>query len=235
MMFLTYTSSSHDYAHRTLGLPRWPNEVLLALTELLGLRSGHAFRITHLHHHRRFPHEDDVEAYRAAQGFWRALATAPGHQARLFLWAWRRGGPDERRWMAIEAGAILGIAAVAVAVVPVAVYAVLVVTSGWLYPVATVWWPHRSAHDAPRARDPEPRRDRCCDGARRFRRHSRRALRHRVHRPPAPGPSLRGLRPFRRRRRAAGACRPLRSLTSAAERLHEGSGSMSDLANLLEL
>jgi beta-carotene hydroxylase len=149
MMFLTYTSSSHDYVHRTLGLPRRLNEPLLALTELLGLRSGHAFRVTHLHHHRRFPHEDDVEAHGAAQGLWRALATAPGHQVRLFFWAWRRAGRGERRWMAAEAAAIAGIVGAAVAVVPVAVYAGLVVTSGWLYPAATVWWPHRPGGDSP--------------------------------------------------------------------------------------
>ena len=33
----------------------------LALIELLGLRSGHAYRAAHLHHHRRFPHPDDIE------------------------------------------------------------------------------------------------------------------------------------------------------------------------------
>ena len=73
LMFLTYTSSSHDYVHRTLGLPRWLNELLLAVTELLCLRSGHSFRVTHLQHHRRFPAADDPEGYVAAQGFWQAL------------------------------------------------------------------------------------------------------------------------------------------------------------------
>src|SRR5262249_55329627 len=144
MMFLTYASSSHDYVHRTLGLPRRANEWLLALTELLGLRSGHAFRTTHLHHHRRFPHEDDVEAYGAAQGFWRALAIGPVHQPRLFIWAWRVAGPTDRRWMAAEAAAIISVLAMAVVVPRVMVYAALVIGGGWLYPLATVWWPHRA-------------------------------------------------------------------------------------------
>jgi beta-carotene hydroxylase len=149
MMFLTYAGSSHDYVHRTLGLPRIVNETLLALTELLGLRSGHAFRATHLHHHRRFPHRDDVEAWAAAQGFWRALATGPGHQTRLFLWAWRHAGAVDRRWMAGEALAVVAVLGAALASRPVAIYAALVVMGGWLYPLATVWWPHRAGGDDP--------------------------------------------------------------------------------------
>jgi beta-carotene hydroxylase len=145
MMFLTYASSSHDYVHRTLHLTRAANEPLLAITELLGLRSGHAFRMTHLHHHRRFPHADDIEAYAAAQGMWRALGSGPGHQIRLFLWAWPRATPAERVWMTTEAAAIVAMLATAVVITPVAVYAGLVLVSGWFYPLATVWWPHRSS------------------------------------------------------------------------------------------
>ena len=105
-------------------------------------------RITHLHHHRRFPHEDDIEAYSAAQGFVRALLWGPGHQTRLFLWAWRRANPTERAWMAVEAGAILAVLTAATTATPGALYALLVITSGWLYPLATVWWPHRSHGDS---------------------------------------------------------------------------------------
>jgi len=61
MMFLTYASTSHDYVHRTLGLGRGANDALLTVTELLGLRSGHAFQMTHLNHHQYFPHQEDIE------------------------------------------------------------------------------------------------------------------------------------------------------------------------------
>src|SRR5579883_3137328 len=84
IQFFTYTSASHDLAHRSLRLPRRVNEVALALFELIGLRSGHAFRITHLQHHRHFPDEEDVEAHGATGSLWQALATGPGHQVRLF-------------------------------------------------------------------------------------------------------------------------------------------------------
>jgi beta-carotene hydroxylase len=149
MMFLTYTSSSHDYVHRTLGLPRAANEVLLAATELLGLRSGHAFRLTHLHHHRRFPHADDVEAHAASRGFFHALVAGPGHQTRLLCWAWRHGTHADRAWIAAETAVVVGVLALASIVRPLAWYALLVSVGAWLYPLATVWWPHRPAGDSP--------------------------------------------------------------------------------------
>src|SRR6185369_16094254 len=98
-MFFTYTSVSHDLVHRTFHLPGRVNEWLLVIVEVLALRSGHAFRLTHLHHHKRFPHQDDIEGARASKGFWTALACGPGNQIRLFAWAWRRANSDERKWM----------------------------------------------------------------------------------------------------------------------------------------
>jgi beta-carotene hydroxylase len=143
MMFLTYTSTSHDYVHRTLGLPRLLNDCLLTLTELLGLRSGHAFRLVHLNHHRHFPNETDVEGYAAAQGFLQALLAGPGHPFRTFLWAWRHASSQERRFLIFEAAAVCYVLFEGWFHHPIAVYSGLVIVSGWLYPLATVWWPHR--------------------------------------------------------------------------------------------
>ena len=61
--FFTYGSISHDLVHGSLRLPRRLNEVLLCLIELITFRSGHAYRITHLHHHARFPAADDLEIF----------------------------------------------------------------------------------------------------------------------------------------------------------------------------
>src|SRR5258708_17955873 len=61
MSFVTYGSISHDLVHRTLGLSRRMNDAFLSLIELLAVRSGHAYQAAHLHHHARFPHDDDVE------------------------------------------------------------------------------------------------------------------------------------------------------------------------------
>ena len=72
--FVTYGSISHDLVHRSLGLPRTLNDLLLCVIELLALRSGHAYRAAHLHHHARYPHIDDVEATVARESWLGALA-----------------------------------------------------------------------------------------------------------------------------------------------------------------
>src|SRR5688500_6017305 len=54
LSFVTYGSVSHDLVHRSLGLPRWLNELFLTAIELLMLRSGRAYRLAHLNHHARY-------------------------------------------------------------------------------------------------------------------------------------------------------------------------------------
>ena len=148
LMFITYVSTSHDLLHRTLGFSRPVNEALLAFTEMLVLRSGHAFRITHLQHHRHFPAADDVEGAVARLPWWKALVSGIGSQSRLFAWAWRLARPEDKKWMALEAGWAVAVAGCGVALLPwsniVLVYVLLIVTSSWLYPFATVWVPHRA-------------------------------------------------------------------------------------------
>jgi len=153
LMFITYVSTSHDLLHRTLGFPRWLNESLLSLVEMLALRSGHAFRISHLCHHLHFPDDEDIEGRAAKMPLWRALVEGIGQQSRLFMWAWKRARRDEKVWMMIEASwaAIYGVCSVLLLNrTPVFfVYLILVVTSSWLYPVATVWIPHCADAERP--------------------------------------------------------------------------------------
>ncbi len=148
LMFITYVSTSHDLLHRTLGFSRSLNDALLAFTEMLVLRSGHAFRLTHLQHHRHFPEDDDVEGLVARLPWWRALLSGIGNQSRLFVWAWRRASSADRRWMILEAGWAIAVIVGSVILLPVTkvpfVYVGLIITSSWLYPLATVWIPHRA-------------------------------------------------------------------------------------------
>lgn len=147
LMFITYISTSHDLLHRTLGFSKGTNEFLLSLIELLALRSGHAFRVSHLCHHRHFPDHEDIEGRVARMPFWRALLEGIGNQSRLFVWAWSHARAGEKRWMAAEALIVLGFAGASIALLPrspvLFVYVLLIVASTWLYPVATVWIPHR--------------------------------------------------------------------------------------------
>jgi beta-carotene hydroxylase len=143
--FFSYGSTSHDLVHGNLGIPRWLNQVLLSLVELIGLRSGHAYRAAHLYHHTRFPHDDDVEATAAHGSVLKALATGPGHQIKIWWWAMRHAKHD-RLWIAFEGlacGAII-VASAALFRITTAplIYVICVVLGSWTFPLITAYLPH---------------------------------------------------------------------------------------------
>ena len=143
--FLTYGSISHDLVHRTLGLPRWLNEIMLSAIEILAFRSGHAYRAVHLHHHATFPDRDDIEGSAAAMPFWRAAIEGIGLQARLWFFAMRRPGAH-RPWAVVECVVTTLLFAACVAVVRVTIvplaYAALMIAGSWIFPVMTAYIPH---------------------------------------------------------------------------------------------
>ena len=143
--FVSYGSTSHDLVHGNLGLPRGVNRMLLSIIELLGLRSGHAYRAAHLRHHRRFPHDDDVEATAAHDTLCGALLAGPMHQLRVWWWAMRTSRRD-RTWIVCEGIACIVLLVGAIAMVPVTpiplVYVVFVVLGSWTFPLLTSYLPH---------------------------------------------------------------------------------------------
>jgi beta-carotene hydroxylase len=145
LSFVTYGSTSHDLVHRNLGLSPRVNDLWLSLIELLALRSGHAYRAAHLHHHARFPAEDDVEATAARKSWLGAVAEGFTFQARIWWWAVRRGGP-KTGWVVAEGIAcvvLIGAAVAAAGVTPVfAAYAALMVAGGWVIPLVTSYLTH---------------------------------------------------------------------------------------------
>lgn len=150
LSFFTYGSVSHDLVHRTLRLPRWLNEILLTSIELLGFRSGHAYRVSHLHHHARFPAEDDIEARVGNLSLRRAFLEGFTLQVRLYFWALRKPGPH-RMWAKVEGVMILCLLIASIACLPwtvlPAAYAALMIAGSWVFPIATVLIPH-DAHGA---------------------------------------------------------------------------------------
>jgi beta-carotene hydroxylase len=144
LTFLTYGSISHDLVHGTLGLSRPLNEALLGAIELIALRSGHAYRIVHLHHHARFPAADDLEGAAAGMSWWRALADGLTLQPRLWRFALRSG--RDRRWVIAEALAVMALVGLSLAAIPwtiaPAAYAALMIAGSWIFPFMTSYVPH---------------------------------------------------------------------------------------------
>ncbi len=146
--FFTYGSVSHDLVHRTLRLPTWLNETLLFLIETSGFRSGHSYRATHLHHHQRFPHEDDIEARTARMGLFHTLLDGIITQPRLWCWALGKSTGCVRAYIIVEGAIILALLAACVIAWPVtrlpAAYAGLIIAGSWTFPLVTVFIPHNA-------------------------------------------------------------------------------------------
>lgn len=148
LSFFTYGSISHDLVHKTLRLPYWLNEALLTTIELITLRSGHAYRVVHLHHHARFPSEDDLEGAASKMTWWRALIEGMTLQPRLWLFALRKAGPHRKTVLAEVAAIAVLLAASIVATrsTPLpAIYSALMVMGSWVFPFITAFIPHDAA------------------------------------------------------------------------------------------
>ncbi|CAN5645960.1 hypothetical protein BH10CYA1_BH10CYA1_14370 [soil metagenome] len=145
LSFFTYGSVSHDLVHRTLSLPRPMNEILLSAIELLTLRSGHAYRVSHLNHHARFPASDDLEGAAANMTIVQSLIDGTTLQYRIWYHAVRANNSD-RVWIYGEAIVIVLMIIVSLLLLPYtvlpSVYCFLVVGGSWIFPFVTSWIPH---------------------------------------------------------------------------------------------
>jgi len=151
-IFVAVVTVTHDVVHRALGLgPRGTDWALLFMGLVL-LESGHAYRITHLQHHRRFPHPtDDPEGYPAGMTFLGAICYGPVFLIRLWWWAWRTG--HDRAWLAVEAAAPVAALVAGVTLwsrIPgILVYVMMAIAGSWVYPLLTVYLPHHHYGDTP--------------------------------------------------------------------------------------
>src|SRR5437762_1814780 len=145
LTFVSYGSSSHDLVHHTLPIPRWLSSCLLFAMEMLCLRSGRAYKVTHVHHHRSFPNNDDVEASAAGTNLRTTMLQGTFQQFRLWGWVWQHH-PKDRLVLAVEAAWFLAFLAGSVCLLPTTpiplVYAILVIGGSWTIPLITVYIPH---------------------------------------------------------------------------------------------
>lgn len=145
LSFVTYGSISHDLVHRNLGLRRSVNDLFLSVIELLALRSGHAYRMAHLHHHARFPHNDDIEGAAAKMSLLRTLFEGVIFQFKIWVWAVKR--PKQDRPLILLEGCVCLVlfilSLVLYSVTPIfLVYVVLMTMGSWIIPLITSYIPH---------------------------------------------------------------------------------------------
>lgn len=151
-IFVAVVTVTHDVVHRCLGLRRRATDWALFALGLVLLESGHAYQITHLQHHRLFPHENDPEGYPANLSPLGAVFYGPVFLVRLWWWACRRN-PGRRPWLLAEASApllaLVGGALAWSATPALLVYAVMAIAGSWVYPLLTVYLPHHDYGDTP--------------------------------------------------------------------------------------
>lgn len=148
LIFVAIVTVTHDVVHGSLGFSGPKTDWALFVFGAILLESGHAYRITHLQHHRLFPGPDDPEGDPARMSLLRAVFFGPLFLPRLWWWAYRRGStsPGQRRWLLAEATwvlVVLGLGLLLWTWTPaVLVYALLVLVGSWVYPLLTVYLPH---------------------------------------------------------------------------------------------
>jgi beta-carotene hydroxylase len=145
LSFVTYGSISHDLVHRNLGLRRSVNDLFLSLIELLALRSGHAYRAAHLHHHARFPHSDDIEGAAAGMSLPRTLFEGVIFQFKIWLWAIKRSKQGRLLIWLEGCGCLflISLSLILYSTTPIfLVYVVLMIMGSWIIPLITSYIPH---------------------------------------------------------------------------------------------
>lgn len=152
-IFVAVVTVTHDVVHRSIGLGPRASEWALFLSGVTLLESGHAYRATHLQHHRAFPSaaDDDPEGYPAHISLLGAACFGPVFLVRLWWWAFRRG--QQRGWLLVEAAMPVLLLAAGIALLPVTPmllwYVAMAVVGSWVYPLLTVYLPHHDFGDTP--------------------------------------------------------------------------------------
>jgi beta-carotene hydroxylase len=155
LIFVAVVTVTHDVVHGSLGLSPRQTEWALFVFGAVLLECGHAYRTTHLQHHRVFPGPDDPEGDPARLSFWGAIRYGPCFLPRLWWWAYcrHRDRPGQRIWLLAEAGWACAVPLAGLVLWPwtaaVLVYAILVLVGSWVYPLLTVYLPHHHYGDHP--------------------------------------------------------------------------------------
>ncbi|HLG65493.1 MAG TPA: fatty acid desaturase [Ktedonosporobacter sp.] len=155
LIFVAVVTVTHDVVHRSLGLNQRQTEWALFLMGAVLMESGHAYRTTHVQHHKYFPANDDPEGYPAKISMLGAILYGPLFLYRLWWWAFRRnkGRAGQRAWLITEALVPLIVVVSGILlwkIVPaLLLYAILAIVGSWVYPLLTVYLPHKDYGETP--------------------------------------------------------------------------------------
>jgi beta-carotene hydroxylase len=147
LSFSTYGSTSHDLVHENLKINKTVNTILLSFTEAICFRSGHAYKLSHLYHHKRYPHEDDVEGAASRMTLVRALMEGVVFQFKIYVWSLAQ--PKRRKYYSLillEGAVVLMFVllccfSLKYTYVPL-VYLCLMVSGSWIIPFITAYAVH---------------------------------------------------------------------------------------------
>jgi beta-carotene hydroxylase len=155
LIFVAVVTVTHDVVHGSLGLSKRQTDWALFFAGAVLLESGHAYRATHLRHHRVFPGPGDPEGDPARLTLLGAILSGPLFLPRLWCWAYAHSKHqrNQRPWLIAEAAWALGVVVAGILLLPltrtVLVYTTLVIAGSWVYPLLTVHLPHRHYGETP--------------------------------------------------------------------------------------
>ena len=147
LSFTTYGSTSHDLVHENLKLNKTLNAAFLSVLELLCFRSGHAYKLSHLYHHKRFPHEDDVEGAASRMSLGRTLVEGIIFQFKIYFWALSQSRGRKFHMLIIAEGiSVLALIAFSLYSVQYTgvflIYMLLMIAGSWIIPLVTSYLVH---------------------------------------------------------------------------------------------
>jgi beta-carotene hydroxylase len=155
LIFVSIVTVTHDVVHGSLGLSRRQSEWALFFMGAVLLESGHAYRITHHQHHSNFPEEEDPEGYPAKISLPGALLYGPVFLWRLWWWAHQRSKGQHRTRAFLLIEIVLPVLTVLAGIglwrttPAVLLYAIMAIVGSWVYPLLTVYLPHKDFGDSP--------------------------------------------------------------------------------------
>ncbi len=152
LIFVSVVTVTHDVVHGSLGFHKRYADVVLLLMGAVLMESGHAYRITHHQHHTHFPADNDPEGYPAKIGLLGAVIYGPVFLVRLWIWAFVQR-PNQRLWLVVEAFVPVSVILIGITQWPnhpaILIYAGLAIVGSWVYPLLTVYLPHKDYGDNP--------------------------------------------------------------------------------------